>query len=218
MSLAFLVSVTGCNSMHPGAAAVVGDTTIQESELDHLVEALCVSNSVAASQGGAQTDQAATRDLRRTILNVLIQSELATQAAAQNGVSVSDGDVQRQLASGTGLPADLPPVVEEKLTGLINDLVRATLLTTEIGKQQLSSDSTAQVTDQQAAKAGSTYLTRFAEQVGVDVDPRFGTYSALGVTAGSGSLSVPVSDAAKEGDKAQLSPAWIKQLSASQTC
>jgi len=34
MSLAFLVSVTGCDSMHPGAAAVVGDTTIQESELE----------------------------------------------------------------------------------------------------------------------------------------------------------------------------------------
>src|SRR6186713_1744934 len=69
MSLAFVVSVTGCDSMHPGAAAVVGDTTIQESELDHFVDALCVSNSVAASQGGAPTDQAATRDLRRTILN-----------------------------------------------------------------------------------------------------------------------------------------------------
>jgi hypothetical protein len=218
MSLAFLVSVTGCDSMHPGAAAVVGDTTIQESELDHFVDALCVSNSVAASQGGAPTDQAATRDLRRTILNVLIQSELATQAAEKNGVSVTDGDVQRRLASGTGLPEQLPPAVEEKLTGLITDLVRASLLTAAIGKQQLSSNSATNISGKQAAQAGSTYLTHYAEEVGVDVDPRYGTYSALGVTAGSGSLSVPVSNAAVEGNKAQLSPEWIKQLSASQTC
>jgi SurA-like N-terminal domain len=218
LSIVFLLSFTGCGSMHPGAAAVVGDSTIQESTLDHFTDAVCVSNSVAASQGGQAAGQTATRDLRATILNVLIQSELATQAAAKLGVSVSDGDVQRQLSSGTGLPEHLPPAVEERLTGLISDLVRASLLTNEIGKEQLSGDSTAPVSGKKAAQAGQDYLARFADQIGVDVDPRFGTYSALGVTAGSGSLSVAQSDAAVEGGRAQLSHDWIEQLAASQTC
>ncbi len=218
LSVALLPAFTGCSSMHPGAAAVVGDTTIQESTLDNLAGAVCVSNSVAASQGGQAAGQTATRDLRATVLNVLIQSELATQAAAKLGISVSDGEVQRQLAAGTALPEQLPPAVEEKLTGLLSDLVRASLLTNEIGKEQLAGDSTAPVSGKKAAQAGQDYLVRYADEVGVDVDPRFGTYSALGVTAGSGSLSVAQSAAALEGGKAQLSPEWIEQLAASQTC
>ena len=92
---AALLLLTGCGDngeARPGAAAVVGETTISTDQLQGLVDR-GLADPMAEQQLGA--DRAA---FQRQALARLINAEVLERAAANNGVTVTDGDVADQRA------------------------------------------------------------------------------------------------------------------------
>lgn len=93
VGLAVLV-LTGCGNgpLEPGDAAVVGQVRISTDEHQQLTTAtLAVPDSLGVSGGTPEA-------LRRTVLSRLVGRELLEVVAAERGVTVSDGDVDRLIA------------------------------------------------------------------------------------------------------------------------
>lgn len=91
-------ALTACGSgpAQPGAAALVGDQKITVSTLQDKV------NEVRAAQAASpQADQliAAGGKLSTQTLSMLVQNTVIERAAADAGVTVSDGEVQQQHAA-----------------------------------------------------------------------------------------------------------------------
>ena len=90
---AALLLLTGCGDngqARPGAAAVVGETSISVDELGGIVER-GLADPQAESELGADRAQ-----FQRQALSRLINAEVLEQVAADNGVTVTDGDVDAQ--------------------------------------------------------------------------------------------------------------------------
>ena len=88
----------------------------------------------------------------------------------------------------------------------------------EAGRQALIAQGKSSPTDQEALAEGEKLRTAFAKHIEVDVDPRYGTYSNGNLRAGSGSLSIPVSARAFDGQSSDPSAAWVASLPTAQKC
>jgi hypothetical protein len=220
--LAGVALATGCSSLHPGSAAIVGDMTVQASTVDDLTSAVCASTQVRAQHDPASGGQTPTRDLRRSILNVLVQADVVEQAAASLGVSMTPAAVDRLIGNTELVPAGVSTDVRNQLEDLYHEIARVQLLTAAIGRQlwaQRTGQINPRVSDQQATRAGSKFLAAYADKIGVEVDPRYGTYTPSGgIAVGSGSLSVPISLTAVRALTTNPDAAWVSQLPHTQTC
>ena len=213
------MAASGCSSLHPGSAAVVGDMSVKASTVDDLTSAVCASNQVRALHDPASGGKTATRDLRRSILNILVQADVVEQAATSLGVSVTPAAVDKLIGNTELVPAGVSSDVRDQLLDLFHEIARVQLLTAAIGRQQLEQAGTTGASDQQANQAGSKFLASYAEKIGVDVDPRYGSYTPSGgIAVASGSLSVPVSLTALRAQTTNTDAAWISQLPSTQTC
>jgi hypothetical protein len=219
VALVAVALASGCSSLHPGNAAVVGDRAVQVSAVDDLTRALCASNDARAVHNPAYLAKTSTRDLRRSILNALVQADVVEQAAASLGVSVTPAAVDDLLGNGQLVPAGVSTDDTNLLVDLYHEIGRVQLLTAAIGREQLERAGTTGASHQQVTQAGNKFLAAYADKIGVDVDPRFGTYTPSGgITGGSGSISVPISPAARQAQSNNLDAAAIDQLPHTQTC
>lgn len=125
-TLAGALLLTGCGSQHPGAAAVVGKTRIPVTQLSERVD-----RSLADPQ--AKQRLAADRPgFERRQLSQLIDHVLITVTAKDQGVTVSEGDVDKRLgqyAEQAGgrkqleLQAAQNGIASADLRGFVRDLV-----------------------------------------------------------------------------------------------
>jgi parvulin-like peptidyl-prolyl isomerase len=86
-----LLSGCGSGSVRPGAAALVGDERITVDTLQQVVERGLADPQAEQSLG---QDRSA---FQRQVLSRLVNREVLAAAAAREGVSVDDGDVDAQL-------------------------------------------------------------------------------------------------------------------------
>jgi hypothetical protein len=219
VAMVFVALATGCSSLHPGNAAVVGDMTVQASTVDDLTSAVCASNHARALHDPAYLAKTPTRDLRRSILNILVQADVVEQAASSLGVSVTPAAVDKLLGTSELVPAEVSTEVRDQLEELYHEIASEQLLTAAIGRQMLEREGTTGASHQQATQAGGKFLATYAEKIGVDVDPRYGTYTPSGgISVASGSLSVPTSVTALRALSTNTDAGWIAQLPHTQTC
>jgi hypothetical protein len=196
--------------------------SVQASTVDDLTSAVCASNQVRALHDPASAAKTPTRELRRGILNILVQADVVEQAATSLGVSVTPAAVDKLIGNTELVPPGVSTEVKNQLLDLFHEIARVQLLTAAIGRQQLAQQIGAVnpgASDQQATQAGSKFLATYAAKIGVDVDPRYGTYTPSGgIAVASGSLSVPVSVTALRAQTTNPDAAWISQLPPTQTC
>jgi len=132
-ALAGLVVLTGCGAQHPGAAAFVGSTRISASDLTARVDRGLANPQAKAQLGG---DRPA---FERRMLTQLIDEKVIQAAAKDEGVTVTQGQVdarlsqyaaqaggrkqlEQQAAQGGVSPTDLPGFVRDiVLTDAIGD-------------------------------------------------------------------------------------------------
>ncbi len=111
--------------------ATVNGTKIYQAELDESINLLSQS---AAAQGADVTDPATLAEIQTQALEVLISNMLMTAAAEEEGITVSDEDIQKQydeLTAQFGTPEELAAkmaevgLTEEKLRTNISDRILA---------------------------------------------------------------------------------------------
>ena len=138
LSAATAVALAACAPTHAGTAATVADTRITTGALGDRIER---SLRDPTAQQRLGTDRAA---FSRRILSVLINHEIVTAAATEQGVSITDGEVDARLrafADQAGGMAALESqaaangVARTDLRSYVRDIV----LTERIGDKLLAS-------------------------------------------------------------------------------
>ncbi len=208
------LALTGCG-LHPGAAAVVGGTTISGGEVDDAAAALCSANITGAKANGQPKPELATRGARQAAVQLLIDSELSHKFAESRGVSPDRAKVSNAIAQQKQTVDLLPEATKAAFSDILRNYAEGQLMLMEIGKQELGDPNAA---DDKALAAGTKARDEWAQQVDVEVDPRYGDWSQGSLHSASGSLSVPVSDRAATGANMEPGAGWVAGLPSSQKC
>ena len=196
--LALGLIISGCSSTSSGSdAAVVGESRITNEQLESDVSGVLVAQGKATNTSDAQ--------LVTQTLNWLIVMSLLEQVATDNGVVVTQGDIDRERASEVTAAGSEVASKDAYLKQLvspeqIDDRIRFALLAQKIA---------AVVAPGQSSDAATTALitTVIAKSNALDpqVNPRYGTWNSTDLQIGSSTsgLSTPLPTATPAGAIAQ---------------
>ena len=182
------IVLSACGSTSPGAAAVVGGDRISERELNEKVE------QVLRAQGRPM--DSVSEALVVTTLDRMITTSLVEQLADQEGVEVTQGELDATLANYVeatgGQEAFEELLIQQDLAPeSIEDLFRVNILAQKLGMELDPMGS-----PEAQSSAVLVAVSQFSEEVGTSVSPRYGTWDGATLTVGaiSNDLSVPGSN------------------------
>lgn len=172
-SAVLAVALAACDTDQVGAAAVVGGERITVAELqEHTREVAEVTGSEATGEQA---------ELQRGVLNRMISFRLNEQVARDAGITISEAEIDQfiadQLVAQTP-DGDITPILAQNLLTeeTLRDAVHQALTISEIGGNE----------------AYSQAISATAEEVGVEINPRYGEWDGVQVVQASGSISEPV--------------------------
>lgn len=221
LSAAVLTALSACGSdlgpeLHPGAAAVVEGETVSLDQVDEFTDDYCALFATVLEERG---DVVPLGQMRTFVLSTLIEDELLHRFAEEQGLEPGDGYRER-LAGLEGQAEQLG--VPEEHRSVFLELSRreayAQAIKVAAGTEALESAGL-EVTPEAALERGTRIYTEWREQQDVTVDPRFGVMDpGLTTMSGQRSLSVAVSELARQADIESPDPSYVQGLPASQTC
>lgn len=205
--------LSSCSSTAPGVAAEVDGTRITDDQVDQFAEVLCAIGGVPGGDAGAPSKTARFTSLQILLTNQLTEEATDVSTVPQQTVSQM---LEGMSAAREGLSADQQATFDQ----VAEEFARSQQATVQLGRQSLLEAGTpaSKITDQAAYTAGQKAIAKVAEQLDVEVDPRFGTIENGQLQPSEGSLSVPVSDLAVKGADPNASADLVSQLPASQKC
>jgi hypothetical protein len=217
-ALGAALTLGGCGSLPPGAAAVVDGTTIKHSEVTDLAEAQCAGIKQAARTGQAQEQVTPRKQLVQQALSLLMDVELSLKYAESVDVSPRPRQVAATYAQIEPLIETLPEQHRDYTSEVFRHWAEARDVLTQIGMRATGQQDTP-ANSQNLINAGYERREPWLEKVEIHTDPRYGP--AAGVAwpgGGDPSVSKAVSKYAKDADKDQPGQAFLSALPASQKC
>ena len=168
--------ISACSNQQPGAAATLGDTRISEQTLSAEVQAVLV----AKGQPATSVDEALPPDM----LSRLITIELVDRLAAREGVVVTQGQIDEQLANYEGQAGDQAAVeklfIEQGVApSQIESIVKLNTQAQELGIV-LAPNGSAEEQRQAVVDA----VIALSAELDTTVSPRFGTWDAATISVG----------------------------------
>ena len=194
VAAAVALLLAGCGSVHPGAAAVVGDTTISMGQADDIAAVYCKLALVTAPEGTPISNA----DVRRQAVTDLVVGVVAREMADEANVKPNPSTyevtpAQREEVAQSVADDDLDPVIDA-----INASQHTFAIAELLGAQQIDDpDADAE----QLRQEGLQLIQAEVARRDVRFDPRFGIARDGTQKAATGSLSVPVEapDPSQEG-------------------
>ena len=195
LAAAVALLLAGCGSVHPGAAAVVGDTTIPMGEADDVATVYCQLVLLSAPEG----QPISNADVRRQAVTDLVVGVVARDMADDANLTPNPSayeitPAQRKEIAQTFSGDEIDAVVEA-----INASQRTFAIAELLGAERNNDpDAEAEQLRQQGLQLIQAELSRRE----VRFDPRYGISRDGTQNAATGSLSVPVKapePAAQEG-------------------
>lgn len=211
------VALSSCGSVHPGAAAQVGDVSVSDEALERNTHGFCeLIDAINQAQQGTNPP-VPLRQALLSALNTLVIGAAIDQLAAQNDVGVSPAEVRQWV---DGLPLDFgqsPRGRTDELNATIQRVARNTLLVDKLGRKayQRQNPGSRDAPAEQVQQVGQQLVNDYMRRVGVQTDPRYGQVLDTQQVPGTGSLSVPVS---QEGVNGQTVPEASNTLPPNQEC
>jgi len=202
--------LSSCSTNAPGVAADVNGQRITDKQVDDFAQVLCS----LSSQGGSSDQPSSTA--RFSSLQILLGNELA--AGMTDLSSVPETSVSQAMQQLETSRDSLPESLKGTFDTVAREYAQAQTAVIDLGRKSLEAQGKKNVSDQDAFTEGERLRTQYASKADVQIDPRFGTMENGQLKAGDGSLSVPVSDFAREATAAQPSSSLVSQLPASQKC
>lgn len=206
--------LAGCGVVHPGAAAVVGSDEISTKQVDDVAVAVCSANLATARASNATLPTLPTRGARQLAMQILLESELSKKFGEHEHVSPNAQQVSQALAQNEQGFAMLPTSQREDFRNALKAYAEGQLILLQVGKRALGPGAS----DNEAVAEGKRLRDRWVKSLDVEVDPRFGRFVDGAYKPGGTSLSVAQSSAARAGDRAKPSDAFVADLPASQQC
>lgn len=173
----------------PGQAARVDGEIISVEEVDDLARVIC------ATQGDQGGTSAPTAGVRTLALNVLLGIEIG------EGIGDLDSVDEQQVAQSLEAAEQARELVDEEdrplFDQVVRDQTRAQLAVADVATEQVRAEG-GDSSDQNALQAKAAELQEeWLADADVEVAPRFGSLRGGQLLAGTGSLSVPVSERAR---------------------
>jgi hypothetical protein len=171
--------LSGCSTdSHPGAAAVVGGERISLSEVQSQVETV---RDAQRDQPNADDLMARSAALTRETVSFLVRTEVVERAAAEHGVEVTRRDVQQarqqaeasvggaeELRQSALVPAQGMPLAGEQIDMVLRSNLLIAGLAEAIGAGP----------DTEGQMRVTQLLTDTAEEIGIEINPRYGEWDA----------------------------------------
>jgi hypothetical protein len=190
-----LVLLAGCGSVHPGAAAVVGDTTISMERADDVATVYCQLTLLSAGDG-TPIDNA---DVRRQAVTDLVAGIVAGDMAAEANITVNPSSYEITPTQRKEIAQTFPDDEIDGVVEAINGSQRTYAIAELLGAKEVD-DPDAEA--QQLVDQGLQLIQAEVARRDVRFDPRFGISGDGTQKAATGSLSVPVK--APEPDQERL--------------
>lgn len=169
-------AAASCSTAEPGAAAVVGDSKIPESQIADWVRELNDVTGQPPTQPNAQ--------LTRTLVNYNVLYDVVEQAAAAQGVSVPPGAVDKafdDIVKNAGGEEKLLQVATQQ--GIPPSSIRRDI-ETQLVAGSLANKVAPGVAQEEQQQALLESLGAFSEEIGVEVSPKYGVWDAAALQIG----------------------------------
>lgn len=178
--------ITGCNNpINAGAAATVGSAQIAESTVTENV------NAVLEVQGKAPNTPNAT--LTQNTITRLVLTELLDQVAAENGIEISQGELDQTRAAAFeqsgGEEGVRQSLAQQGIPfSQLDSVIKLNLIISALSAKQPADGAT------DPSQLAFDMVQKRADEIGVQVNPRFGTWDASKLKLGPlpNDLSVPI--------------------------
>lgn len=178
--------ITGCSSpINAGSAATVGSAQISEASVTNDVNEILVARGKAPN-----TPDAA---LTQNTISRLVLTELLNQIASENGIEITQGmiDQTREAAfAQSGGEEEIRASLQEQGIPFasLDSVIRLNAIVSELAAKQPADGAT------DPSQAAFELVQKRAEELGVQVNPRFGTWDAATLKLGPtpNDLSVPI--------------------------
>ena len=181
------MSLTGCAASQAGAAALIGEQRITESELNEQVQ------GVLAAQGLPTQDSSA--ELVTQTLDRLITTNLVNQLADREGIVVDQGEVDAirlQYLAQAGGQAELENLLLQQgvLPADIDSVITLNVQVSKLG-QELAPGAEPDI------QGGAVFVaaSELSVELNTEVAPRYGTWDPENLTIGpvANTVSEPLS-------------------------
>lgn len=179
------ILLSACGASKPGAAAIVGDDRISDSQLAEVVQETLVALG--------QPKDAPADQLTGQVLQRMVTMSLVDTLAAQEGVVATQGEIdgltrQYEAQAGGREQVEQTFVQQNVAPSMIAPLIRLNILATKLG-QKLAPAADANGQTQSVVAA----LGALSTAEGTSIAPRYGTWSAEQLALGPlpDDLSVP---------------------------
>lgn len=166
VAVACLALLTACDPVKSGSAAIVGDNSLTTMQLSDLTDEVDATIAAADAQSSMSADQ-----LNQGLVSLWVQEELIDVVAAEHGVTATQTEIDKYLAQfdkKTQLQivtsAGIPPSGLERA-------VEATILRSKLGAVLAPGGS-----QEDQTIAITQEMVKVADEVGVSVNPRFGSW------------------------------------------
>lgn len=212
------LTVSGCGGVAPGSAIEVEDTRISHERVDSVAAALCAANLESAAARGEAPPIIPARGAREGALQVLLDTALSHAFGEERGVEPNQNLVSMAMAQNEVGLRLLPPDRREAFSTALREYAEGQAMLIEVGRQSLEDAGRTDVTDQEALAEGERLRAEFVESADVEIDPRYGSFESGELRLGGQSLSVAVSDTARQAGNPNAGAAWAAQLPASLQC
>lgn len=192
---AMTLVLAGCGSVHPGAAAVVGDTTISMERADDVAVVYCRLTVLSAGEGTPVNNA----DVRRQAVTDLVAGIVARELAEEAGITVNPSSYEITPAQRKEIAQSIPGTDLDRVVAAINDSNRTFAIAERLGAREVD-DPDAEA--EQLRDQGVQLIQAEMARRDIRFDPRFGIRADGTQKAATGSLSVPVK--APEPDQERL--------------
>jgi hypothetical protein len=185
VAAAVALLLVGCGSVHPGAAAVVGDTSIPMDRADDVATVYC---QLALLSSGPSTP-ISNADVRRQAVTDLVVGVVASDMAEDAGVTPNPSSYEITRAQRKDIARTFPDSELDRVVDTINEAQRTYAIAEQLGARRVG-DPDAEA--EQLRNRGLELIQAEIAKRDVRFDPRFGIARNGRQKAASGSLSVAV--------------------------
>ncbi len=172
------LALSGCGAVsNPGAAAQVGGETISVTYLQKQ------SHDILAKAGRSDLSDSESTKLQSDLLQQLVDDSLIVPTARRAGVSASQADIDKVKSQIQAQRVVIPP-------DMLDGFARWVVLRRGLNTKLLGREPSSQQEQAKADQLVGQEMSKTAKQVGVKVNPRYGTWSGGAVKPG-GQLVTP---------------------------
>jgi hypothetical protein len=175
--------LAACGGSEVGAAAVINGERVSVSMLQDTTESLVEAGGGAGAPGA----QAPAADVQQTTLRHFIVNAVVEQAAEQQGVTVTQGDIDALATQIRSQFGDDPAQMEQALVtqfgvapSFIDEFIRQQALLEALGRKMVPGEDEA--IQQERSATVETFLFETASDLDVEVNPRYGVWDPAQVS------------------------------------